>query len=83
MRSLKQLESDLGLTLLDHAPVSFREDESIRRVSRAEFADLVTAGTVSLDTTVFNNTVASVGDLRDGKWETRAANSWHNQAFFA
>ncbi len=83
VRSLKKLEADLDLTLLDHAPVSYRDNGSIRRATRAEFSDLVDKGGVTLETTVFNNTVASVGDFRDGKWEARAQDSWHADAFFA
>ena len=82
-RSLKKLETDLGLTLLDYAPVSYRDNGSIRRVTRAEFSDLASNGGVSLETTVFNNTVDSVGAFRDGKWEARAEDSWHKDAFFA
>lgn len=82
VRSLKDLEQELDMQLLDHAPVSFRQNGDIRRVSRSEFSDLVGQGAVSLETPVFNNTIASVGQLRRGEWEIAASESWHKQAFF-
>ncbi len=82
MRGLRQLESHLGVALVDHAPVLYRRGTSIERVSRDRFAELARSGEVSLDTPVYDNTVASVGDLRAGRWEGPAANSWHARAFF-
>jgi hypothetical protein len=79
---LKALEETLGLKLIDHSAVQFRASEEIRRVVRPEFAGLAEAGEVDASTTVFNNTVGTVGDVRAGRWETPAAESWHAQAFF-
>jgi hypothetical protein len=36
---------------------------------------------VSEDTVVFDNTVATVGDLRAGKWERPFRDAWHAKAF--
>ena len=33
--------------------------------------------TVTGATVVFNNTVSTVGDLRGGRWEVPASESWH------
>jgi hypothetical protein len=38
-------------------------------------------GDVTPRTVVFDNTVETVGALREGKWETPATNSWHGRAF--
>lgn len=79
---LKGLEGNLGVRLLDSTPVWFRDaDGEIRSVTRAEFRDRVQAGEVGPETTVFNNTVARVAELRDGRWETRLRDSWHARAF--
>ena len=56
--------------------------EGIERVPREVFADLATSGEVSLRTTVFNNTLTSLADVRAGRWEVPASASWHAQAFF-
>jgi hypothetical protein len=80
-RQLEQLESALGVSLLDHGPVLFRRGNAIERLSRAEFAALARQGAVSPETVVFDNTLTRVGDVREGKWETPARASWHARAF--
>ncbi len=82
VRDIKALEAELNTTLVDHSPVLFREGEAIRRVSRQEFAELATGGGVNTDTLVFNNSLTTVGQVRAGEWEVRAADSWHGEAFF-
>jgi hypothetical protein len=82
VRRMRGLQADLGVELLDHGPIVYRRGESIARASREEFAALVTAGDVTLDTIVFDNTLTTVGGLRDGRWEVRAGDSWHARVFF-
>ena len=82
VRRMQQLESVLGLELINNGPVLYREGESVVRVPRDRFAELAASGTVSPSTRVFDNTVTRVGDLLAGKWEVRAADSWHARAFF-
>ena len=82
VRRMQQLEGVLGLELVNNAPVLYREGQTIERVSRDRFAELAASGTVSPSTRVFDNTLSRVGDLQAGKWEVKAAESWHRQAFF-
>ena len=82
VRRMKVVQEDLGVELVDNAPVLFKNGGTIERVSRERFAELAEAGAVSLETPVFNNTLTRVGDLRAGRWEVRAEDSWHRQAFF-
>lgn len=82
VRRMGALQHELGTNLVDHAPVLFRRHGNIERVSREEFSTLVAAGEVSRETAVFNNTLTRVGELRAGRWEVRAADSWHGRAFF-
>ena len=82
VRTLKQLSADLGVALVDNSPVMYRDGEEIQRVSRARFGELAESGAVSLSTPVFDNTVATVGDVRAGRWEKPAGESWHGRAFF-
>ena len=82
VRQMKTLQQELGVELVDHAPVLFRRGDEIARVAREEFSALVADGEVSLDTTVFDNTLTRLGDVRDGRWETNAARTWHGRAFF-
>jgi hypothetical protein len=62
--------------------VLYREGDAIERVSRDRFAELAAAGTVGLNTRVFDNTLSRVGDLQAGKWEVKASEAWHARAFF-
>jgi hypothetical protein len=81
-RQTHTLEQQMGVGLADHAPVLFRQGSTIERVPRDEFARLAATGTVALETTVFDNTLTSVGEVRAGRWETPLANAWHARAFF-
>ena len=82
VHDIKGLETELNTTMVDYSPVMFREGDTIRRVSRQEFAELAAEGSVSIDTLVFDNSLTTVGQVRGGKWEVRAADSWHGKAFF-
>lgn len=80
--TLQQMEREMGVRLLDSSAVWFRAgDGEIYHAARHEFRERVRAGTADENTVVFNNTVASVGELREGHWETPARESWHAQAF--
>jgi len=79
---LKDLEARLGLSLVDHSRVWYRENGRIERVSRPEFAALAREGRVGLDTAVFDATLTRVGELRSGRWEVPAREAWHARAFF-
>jgi hypothetical protein len=80
VRRMDQLGRELGVDLVDNAPVQYREGNTITRVSRDEFSSLVSKGAVNLDTVVFDNTVTKVGDV--DRWEVRAADAWHARAVF-
>ena len=82
LRQMKALQNELAVELVNHSPVLFRRGERITRVPRETFAALVTAGKVNLNTTVFNNTLTSLGEVLAGRWEVPASQSWHARAFF-
>jgi hypothetical protein len=82
VRDIKRVESTLGLALVDHSPVLYREGEAIVRLPRDEFAERARTGAVTPETVVFNNTLTRVEDLQHDKWETPASKSWHGAAFF-
>ena len=79
---LKEVGAKLGLTLLDQAPVYFREGEGVQRLSRAEFKALAESGEVELETPVFDNAITRLSQLEAGEWEKPAGASWHRRAFF-
>lgn len=81
--ALAGLETSLGIDLRRTAQRVFwrAEDGTVRSAERAEFRRLAAAGDVGDDTVVFDNTVLTVGELRDGRWETRFRDAWHAKAF--
>lgn len=82
VRRMKGLQVELGVELVNHAPVLYRAGAGIARVSRERFADLAESGAVSPGTVVFDNTLTRVEQVRAGRWELPAAESWHGGAFF-
>ena len=82
VRRMGQLQNALNVELIENGPVLFRDGERIERVPRDRFAELASRGDVTPDTLVFDNTIATVGDVRSGRWEVRAADAWHGRAFF-
>lgn len=75
---IRRLEGVAGVSLLDAAPVWYRDAEgAIRRVSRDEFRRLAGEGRVGPDTVVFDLTVDRLDEVRTGAWEVEAGRSWH------
>lgn len=75
---IRRLEGDAGVSLLDAAPVWYRDGGGeIRRVSRDEFRRLANDGRVGSDTVVFDLTVDRLDEVRTGTWEVEAERSWH------
>jgi hypothetical protein len=72
--TLKQLERDLGVAILDANRVFFRDAQGIRAVERSAFRNAA-----NVDTAVFDVTVERLGDVREGGWEKPASQSWHRQ----
>jgi hypothetical protein len=72
--TLKSLERELNVQILDSTRVFLREHGSVRAVARREFRTAATP-----DTPVFDVTAEKLGEVRTGAWERRAADSWHRQ----
>ena len=81
VRVFKHLKERYGLDALNHNLIHYRCDEEIISIERAAFQELVSAGKIIDDTIVFNTIVRTVGDIRNGLWETKFSASWHAQAF--
>jgi hypothetical protein len=79
---MKDQERRLGLRILDNTPVWFVADGEVQRISRPEFSRLAEEGAVGPDTVVFDNTVTRLKDVRAGRWEGPARESWHQRVFF-
>jgi hypothetical protein len=72
--TLKALEQRFHVQILDSNRVFLRESGSVRAVPRGQFRT-----TANSDTPVFDVTAQTLGQIRTGAWERRAADSWHRQ----
>ena len=80
--SLRVLEADLGTEIIGGASIWYRQngpEGEIRRISRSAFKELAESGLVSGDTIVFDLSLTRVGELREGRWESSARQSWHQK----
>jgi hypothetical protein len=83
---LRELEGELSTEIVGGPSVWYREggpEGEIRRVSRPEFRSEASRGRISDDTVVFDLSITRVGELREGKWETPARDSWHRRYLVA
>lgn len=79
-RRLQEMERELGVEMVGGGPVWYRDAANggaVRRVSRTEFREAATRGEISAETSVFDPALVRLADLREGKWERRAAEGWH------
>lgn len=77
-RHIREMERELGVELLNNTPVWYRNaDGSIETASRAEFRRWSQAGRVDAGTLVFDLTLERLADLRSGRLERPAGQSWH------
>lgn len=81
--ALAGVEQELGTDLRRTSSYVFYRDADgrVQAAERPAFRQLAAVGGVGEDTPVFDNTIATVGDLRSGGWEKRFGESWHARAF--
>lgn len=79
---LEALGEQLGVRLVDHAPVWFKDGSSVRMLGRSEFRRLAENGEVTPDTRVFDTSLTRMKVLREAGLERAARHSWHGRAFF-
>ena len=79
---LEDFGGELGVTLVDRAPVWFRDGTEILTLSRAEFRALAADGGIGPDARVFDTSLTRVEQARAGALERPATETWHGQAFF-
>jgi hypothetical protein len=73
--TLKQLESELGVQILDANRIFFRHgDGRVDALSRADFKANADSHTI-----VFDTVAERLGEIRGGSWERPAADSWHRE----
>ncbi|MGY8797302.1 MAG: hypothetical protein ACKVG4_00805 [Longimicrobiales bacterium] len=82
VRELRALGAQMGVSLIDHAPIWYRTDDGVSSLSRADFRALAESGAIGPDTRVFDTTLTKIGAFRDGLFERAASETWHGKAFF-
>jgi hypothetical protein len=81
MSFLQQVQGQFGLTIIDAPDVCYRDEDGVQCVTRPRFDELAASGEVTTGTIVFDGMVTTVGDVRTGKWEKPARESWHSRAY--
>lgn len=76
--AVREVGAELGIDLLDSAPIWYRDRSGeIQAAERSRFRDLIAQGDIEASTTVFDNTVRALGQIRRGEWERPLSESWH------
>lgn len=77
-RVLEKIEEGIGTSMVVGANIYFRAVGLVTMCTRAQFEAMMAMGELDGETTVFDTTVATVGDFRE-KFERKARESWHAQ----
>jgi hypothetical protein len=80
VKFMKQLEQEYNINLFDRFNLAYKEGEEVLSAPRNAFEELIKQGTITANTTVFNNLVQSLAELNT-KWEVPFSQSWHPQLF--
>ena len=80
IRFMKELESELNVTLLDRMLIAYKKDEKIFSCTIPEFEVLAKKEEINKNTIVFNNTIHTLAEF-EKEWEVPAEKSWHKQFF--
>ncbi len=78
VRFIQELEQRFDVDLLDKMNVSFKQGEYVAYKPLLDFKKLAKARSVSKNTIVFNNLVATKREYLES-WEVPAEESWHSR----
>ena len=81
MRRVRMLGETYGVEFFGMPRVQYRENGSIHSMGRNDFSEIAKSGAVTTATKVFDNTLTSLKEFREGKWELAAKDAWHARAF--
>lgn len=81
-RAIEEAAQQIGFTWLPSLQILYRDPEGVvRSCTRRTFKELAKRGEVTAQTPVFNTNLTTVGELRAGRFERPAGQSWHARAF--
>lgn len=75
VRFVRAVEEQLGLELLDKSSLAFLRNNAVVLLNRRELRQAVAAGHIQPETPYFDNTVATVAQLR-AAWPAPAGTTW-------
>ncbi len=82
VHAVEEAAQQLGLTWSSPLLVFYRDtDGTINSLPRSVFKKLVADGTVTAETRVFDVSLMTLGQLRNGAFEKPAGSSWHARVF--
>ena len=81
VHALSGIANDLNFEWASALDVFFKLENVVRQADRATFSKLALRGTVSPDTMVYDTSLTTLGDLRQGRFELPARQSWHGRVF--
>ena len=82
VQNFKALRDRHGLDSLDRSRIFFRDAQGcIQSDHFFDFQKLVSSGSILPDTPVFDTTITTVGELREGGLEKPFRDSWHAERF--
>jgi len=80
VKILRNIEETMGINLLNQGKVSFMTEDKVTTATLPELKNYIAAGTLELDTLIFNPLVDKKQDL-DKKWLITAKESWLKKYF--
>lgn len=81
VRVLKEFRSESGLDGLDRNLVFYQNGERVESLLRPSFASAARDGKIAPSTKVYDLTIQTVKELRQGLFEKEFSESWHGKAF--
>ncbi len=80
-RAIESIASEAKVEIVRAGEVFYQSDGRFNAIERNGFQRLVTEKAIGANTTVFDNTIGNLRDLRAGLWRKSFSESWHARAF--
>lgn len=77
---VRELGKALNISLLERSKVAIKENTSIKLVEFSQIKNMISQGTITSDTEIFNNAIVSKKEL-ESNWLQKAKHSWLKRYF--
>lgn len=75
-RKVKETGTALGVDFFNRLNIAVEADHGINLLNMGQFKELARRDEITGQTTVYNNLIENVGELREN-WKTTVSQSWH------